>query len=131
MKLLIAMLISAIRAIYNIAKPINLIFKLDNMKPTVNPTKMKENAPKAAKLLKSLANEDRLKILCQLTLGEQCVSDLLKHSSLSQSAFSQHLAKLRQEQLVEVRKEAQTVYYSLRQGPALLLMHTLHQIYCP
>jgi DNA-binding transcriptional ArsR family regulator len=105
--------------------------KLDNMKPTVNPTKMKENAPRAAKLLKSLANEDRLKILCQLALGEQCAGDLWQHSSLSQSAFSQHLARLRKEALVEVRKEAQTVYYKLKEGPALQLMQTLHQIYCP
>jgi DNA-binding transcriptional ArsR family regulator len=108
-----------------------LVFaKLENMESPIDNQKMQQNAPKAAKLLKSLANEARLMILCQLAKGEQCVGDLWQHSSLSQSAFSQHLAKLRKENLVEVRKEAQTVFYKLKEGPALHVMQALHHIYC-
>lgn len=92
---------------------------------------IKENAPKAAKLLKALANPERLLILCQLIEGEQCAGALWEKSSLSQSAFSQHLAVLRKDGLVKTRKEAQTVYYSLGCEKGLRVLKTLQEIYCP
>ena len=91
---------------------------------------MKRNAGKAAQLLKVLAHKERLMILCQLLGGEQCVSDLCNKSRLSQSAFSQHLAVLRQHGLVTTRKDAQTVFYSLVDDDSTEILKSLHKIYC-
>lgn len=91
---------------------------------------MSERACEAAQLLKVLANEKRLMILCLLSEQERSVSELNELVDLSQSALSQHLAVLREEGLVTTRREAQTIYYSPVQGPALDVMHTLYGIYC-
>ncbi len=98
------------------------------MKPDIK--QIKKNAPKAAKLLKALANSERLLILCQLLSGEQSVGELWERSELSQSAFSQHLAILRRDGLVTTRKESQTVYYSLANDQGIRILETLHKIYC-
>lgn len=66
-----------------------------------------------ARVLKALANEKRLIILYALTEGEKNVSQLQKIASISQSALSQHLAKLREENIVKTRRDAQTIYYSM------------------
>lgn len=79
----------------------------------VNPETINSNAKKAAQMLKALAHDERLMVLCQLIDGEKSVGDLWQSSSLSQSAFSQHLAVLRKEKLVITRRESQTIYYSL------------------
>ena len=92
---------------------------------------MQENAKQAAKVLKALSSESRLLILCLLTQGEMCVGDLLKYSDLSQSAFSQHLSVLRKEKLVKVRKESQTVYYSIKDQNVEKILTVLYEIYCP
>jgi DNA-binding transcriptional ArsR family regulator len=68
---------------------------------------------RASAVLKAMGNRHRLMILCHLTNGEACVTDLEKIVGLSQSALSQHLAKLRHEHLVKTRRRAQTIYYSL------------------
>ena len=91
---------------------------------------MQAHAGDAAQLLKALANEKRLQILCLLTAGERSVGDINALLDLSQSALSQHLAVLRAEGLVQTRREAQTIYYALAPGPAEAVMHTLHGIYC-
>lgn len=92
--------------------------------------KIKQNAPKAATLLKALANPQRLLILCHLLEGEQCVGELWQRSDLSQSAFSQHLGVLRRDGLVSTRKEAQTVYYTLANKHSAKILKTLQDIYC-
>ncbi len=92
---------------------------------------MQQNAKKAALMLKALSHESRLLILCLLTQGEMCVSDLQEYSDLSQSAFSQHLSVLRREGLVKVRKESQTVYYSLLNQNVEKILKVLYEIYCP
>ncbi|PJK10198.1 transcriptional regulator [Lysobacteraceae bacterium NML120232] len=84
----------------------------------------------ATALLKALANENRLLLLCRLVNGEQSVSALHAGIALSQPALSQHLAILRNEGLVSTRREAQTIYYSLADGPAKRVLGTLHAIYC-
>jgi DNA-binding transcriptional ArsR family regulator len=89
-----------------------------------------ENADKATRLLKSLASKPRLMVLCQLAEGEHSVGELLANSGLSQSALSQHLAKLREDDLVQTRKESQTVYYRLKSKPAAKVLKTLHSIFC-
>src|SRR5690606_9138202 len=91
---------------------------------------MREHAGEAAKLLKALANERRLQVLCLLAGGERSVGDINELLALSQSALSQHLAVLREEGLVDTRREAQTIYYSLAPGPAGAVMETLYGIFC-
>lgn len=97
---------------------------------SIDPATMREHASSAAQLLKALANERRLMILCLLAEAERSVGELNGLLDLSQSALSQHLAVLREEGLVETRREAQTIFYSLVPGPAFKIIHTLHDIYC-
>lgn len=85
----------------------------------------------AAELLKTLGNPQRLRILCLLVEGEHSVGEINAHVPLSQSALSQHLALLREQGLVETRREAQTIFYALADGPARTLLGTLHDLYCP
>lgn len=91
---------------------------------------MENNAEAAEQLLKSLANANRLKLLCQLVGGERSVGDIEQQVGLSQSALSQHLAKLREQGIVSCRKEGTTVYYQLVSEPALQIMKLLHGVYC-
>lgn len=91
----------------------------------------KTNTAKAATLLKLLGNEKRLFILCQLGRGEKSVGELVELVNLSQSALSQHLAKLRQDQLVSTRRVSQTIYYSLSSPEAERIIETLYSLYCP
>ena len=91
---------------------------------------MRRHAGDAAKLLKVLANEKRLQILCLLVEGERSVGELNALLDLSQSALSQHLAIFRAEGIVRTRREAQTIYYGLAAGPAAELLSSLHQIFC-
>jgi DNA-binding transcriptional ArsR family regulator len=91
---------------------------------------MQEHAADAAALLRSLGNEQRLMILCQLVEGELGVGALLSRMSLSQSALSQHLAVLRDANLVQTRREGQQVFYSIAPGPAKAVLSTLHSLYC-
>jgi DNA-binding transcriptional ArsR family regulator len=92
---------------------------------------MRHNASQAVRLLKTLANESRLSIMCVLAEGERSVGALNESIDLSQSALSQHLAVLREQGLVETRRESQTIYYSLADSEAIPLIQTLHDIYCP
>ena len=91
---------------------------------------MRPHAKDAAGLMKALGNEARLIILCALAEGERSVGELNKVIPLSQSALSQQLARLRREDLVKTRRESQTIYYSLNDGPADRIITTLHDIYC-
>ncbi|MCL1036881.1 metalloregulator ArsR/SmtB family transcription factor [Shewanella corallii] len=91
---------------------------------------MQQRADHAVVLLKALANERRLFILCYLlNEGEMCVGEMNKKLGLSQSALSQHLAWLRKDNLVATRKEAQTVYYSLKSEEVKAVIQLLHDIY--
>lgn len=92
--------------------------------------RMSEHAADAAGLMKALGNESRLMILCILADGERSVGDLNETIGLSQSALSQQLARLRQQGLVRTRRESQTIFYSLAEGPADRVIHVLHDIYC-
>jgi DNA-binding transcriptional ArsR family regulator len=92
--------------------------------------KMQAHAAEASALLRALGNEQRLLILCRLVQGENSVGELLEECELSQSALSQHLARLRDAGLVATRREGQTIRYSLPAGPARKIMQTLHAIYC-
>jgi ArsR family transcriptional regulator len=89
-----------------------------------------DSAAHAVELLKAMANEWRLMILCQLADGEKTVSELQALLGLSQSALSQHLAVLRRERIVTARKHAQSVSYSLAGDEAPKVMNTLHEVFC-
>jgi DNA-binding transcriptional ArsR family regulator len=91
---------------------------------------LRESAQHASRLLKSLANERRLLVLCHLSQGEKSVGELERLIDLSQSALSQHLARLRRDNLVETRREAQTIYYSICSPEALAVLETLHGVFC-
>ena len=91
---------------------------------------MKAHAGEATRLLKALANESRLMILCNLSEGEMTVGQLNEFIPLSQSALSQHLALLRRDGLVKTRRSAQQVFYSLAEGPGQQIIAALHDVYC-
>ena len=88
------------------------------------------NARRAAALLKALANENRLRILCELLDGERCVNELEKVVGLSQSALSQHLARLRRDQLVRTCRAGKTICYSLNGQEAPVVLQTLYRLFC-
>ena len=93
---------------------------------------LERKAAAAAGLLKLLANENRLLILCRLVAaGEMSVGALADAVELSQSALSQHLAKMREDGLVATRREAQTVFYHIADPNAARLLALLKNIYCP
>ncbi|MCC7096898.1 MAG: helix-turn-helix transcriptional regulator [Thermomonas sp.] len=96
----------------------------------MNPEAMRAHADEAARLLRALANNNRLMLLCLLVDGEHSVGELNARLDLSQSALSQHLAVLREDGLVTTRREAQTIFYALADGPAQRIIETLHGIYC-
>ncbi len=91
---------------------------------------MEQSVHEASLLLKALSNECRLLILCNLLDGEKSVSELNQRIDLSQSALSQHLARLRRDNLVKVRKQAQTVYYRIASDEAEQVIGLMHQLYC-
>src|SRR5579872_5968794 len=89
------------------------------------------SAGQAAKLLRALANERRLMILCQLGDRERSVGELQPFVGLSQSALSQHLAVLREEGVVATRREGQTIWYRIADPAAVQVVSTLAEIFCP
>ena len=87
-------------------------------------------ASEASDFLKQLANEQRLMILCHLADGEKSVSELQSLLSLQQSSLSQHLAKLRNQKIIQARRSAQTMLYSIVDPNALQVIQLLHKMYC-
>jgi ArsR family transcriptional regulator, virulence genes transcriptional regulator len=92
---------------------------------------MQQRAEDASRLLKTLANAQRLRVLCLLVGREMTVGQINEElADLSQSALSQHLARLREEGMVSTRRESQTIWYQLVDGPAETLIAALYGIYC-
>jgi DNA-binding transcriptional ArsR family regulator len=96
----------------------------------MDPNQLQRRAQEASELLKALGNARRLMILCQLVEGEKSVGELVRRIGLSQSALSQHLARLRRDGLVSTRRSAQTIYYALAGAEARALLNALHGLYC-
>ena len=92
--------------------------------------RLHDRAGEAAALLKALSNENRLLILCTLAGGELSVSELNERIPMSQSALSQQLAVLRREGLVETRRDAQTIFYSMAPSNASEIIEVLRRLYC-
>jgi ArsR family transcriptional regulator, virulence genes transcriptional regulator len=87
-------------------------------------------AGEAERLLKAMASRPRLMVLCELLKGERTVTALHEAVGLSMSAISQHLARLRADELVSTRRESQTIFYSLADPGATRILETLYSIYC-
>lgn len=84
----------------------------------------------AANLMEMLSQPVRLRLLCILLEGEKTVLDLADMVNLSQPGMSHHLKKLRDADLVQTRREAQTIYYSLKGKEVAAVLETLHGLYC-
>ena len=97
---------------------------------TSDKTKLLENAQHVSTILKQLANPYRLIILCSLANNELTVGDLNEQVDLSQSALSQHLAKLRESEIVVTRRESQTIYYRISDQKIKYLLEVLQQQFC-
>jgi len=92
---------------------------------------LEESAGRAADLLRMLSNEKRLMVLCQLSGEELPVGELQRRIGLSQSALSQHLAKLREQGAVATRRERQTIYYRIADPAVMRVIETLAELFCP
>jgi len=97
----------------------------------MNIVDLQKQSQKAAELLKMMSNEKRLLILCHLGESELSVNALVDIIGLSQSALSQHLAVLRTQNLVSTRRQAQTIFYSIKDPAVNKILNTLYQLYCP
>ena len=96
-----------------------------------DPVAFAQSASRASALLRLLANEKRLLVLCRLADGELSVGTLQASVGLSQSALSQHLALLREQGIVATRRERQTIYYRIADPATLRVMQTLAELFCP
>ena len=87
-------------------------------------------ATRVSAVLKAIANEARLLLVCQLAEGEKSVGQLQSCIGLSQSAVSQHLALLREHKLVSTRRRGQSIHYALSSGETAAIIRTLHDQFC-
>lgn len=126
--------------------PINLLFYIiyenilksetvnsstfDEAQSTLDLPAMRTHAGEAVAMLKLLGNEDRLLLLCQLSLQERTVGELEQLTGVSQPTLSQQLGILRREGLVSTRREGKFIWYQLADARALQLMQTLYQLFC-
>ncbi|QBG37219.1 ArsR/SmtB family transcription factor [Litorilituus sediminis] len=97
----------------------------------MDPKELAKNAEDVATILKKLSNPYRLMILCCISENELTVGDLNKQVDLSQSALSQHLAKLRASNIVATRRESQTIYYRIADDRVKELLVILQEKFCP
>jgi ArsR family transcriptional regulator len=97
---------------------------------TLDLHEMQAAAAQACALLKALGNSDRLLLLCQLTQGEFCVSELESMLGIQQPTLSQQLGVLREEKLVSTRREGKQIYYTLASKEAMAVLQVLYQLYC-
>jgi DNA-binding transcriptional ArsR family regulator len=91
---------------------------------------MANSANRASALMKTLGHKDRLMILCHLADGEKSVGQIAELLQIPQSPLSQHLSRMRKEGLVETRREAQTIFYSLKSGEAARIVEVLYELFC-
>ncbi len=96
----------------------------------IDTRRMAVAAQKASELMKTLGHKDRLMVLCHLVSGEKSVGELADLLDIPQSPLSQHLARMRKENLVQTRREAQTIYYSIASREAAEIVSLMHALYC-
>lgn len=100
-------------------------------RPAIDPRRLRAAAGQAVAALKVLANEDRLLLLCQLSQGELCVSELEEALGIRQPTLSQQLGVLRSEGVVDTRRDGKRVYYRVADARVLEVLQLLYRIYCP
>lgn len=106
---------------------------VDPMMNIANPIELdalQKSADQACALLRTLANPDRLLLLCQISMGDYCVGDLEALTGIRQPTLSQQLTVLRQEGLVTSRREGKQVFYQVSSTEAMAVIQLLHQLYC-
>ncbi len=96
----------------------------------VDLAELRRAAAAASSLLKVLANQDRLLLLCQMTQGEYCVSDLEALAGVRQPTLSQQLTVLRDENMVATRREGKQIFYSIASKEAMAVMQVLYEQFC-
>jgi len=99
--------------------------------PVIDPEALRSAAGMAVGALKVLANADRLLLLCQLSQGEMCVSDLEQTLGIHQPTLSQQLGVLRNEGVVRTRREGKSIFYSVADPSMLEILALLYRLYCP
>jgi DNA-binding transcriptional ArsR family regulator len=99
--------------------------------PVLHPELLRSGAAQAVAVLKILANEDRLMLMCQLSQGEHCVSELEQELGIAQPTLSQQLGVLRNDGIVSTRRQGKNIYYSVADPRALEILVLLHRLYCP
>ncbi|MFN3712137.1 MAG: ArsR/SmtB family transcription factor [Alcanivoracaceae bacterium] len=99
--------------------------------PVLNIDALRQSADAATVFLRTLANPDRLLLLCQLTAGERCVGDLETDTGIPQPTLSQQLAVLRREELVSTRRDGKQIYYCIADRRVLTMLGQLQQLFCP
>lgn len=92
--------------------------------------KLRAAAEEATALLRALANSDRLLLLCHLSQGERCVSELEEDLGIEQPTLSQQLTVLRTQELVRTRRDGKRIYYSVSEPKALAVLETLYRLFC-
>lgn len=97
----------------------------------IHPQRLRQGASRAVAALKLLANEDRLLLLCQLSQGELCVSELEAQLAIRQPTLSQQLGVLRTEGVVTTRRQGKHIYYSVADPALLDILALLYRLYCP
>lgn len=91
---------------------------------------MRASAGEAAAVLRALAHEDRLVLLCQLSQAELCVSELEEQLDIRQPSLSQQLGVLRRDELVTTRRSGRHIYYRIADERILGLLQTLYALFC-
>ncbi len=104
---------------------------MNNSPHVIDPEVLRRGATQAVSVMKLLANEDRLMLLCQLSNGERCVSDLEQQLGIRQPTLSQQLSVLRNEGVVNTRREGKNIYYSVADPATLEILALLYRLYCP
>ena len=99
--------------------------------PVIDPQLLRSGAAQAVGVLKILANEARLMLLCQLSQGEHCVSELEEQLGIAQPTLSQQLGVMRNEGVVNTRRQGKNIYYSVADPRTLEILVLLHRLYCP
>jgi ArsR family transcriptional regulator len=100
-----------------------------NVKP-IDLDSLQRSATQACGLLKVLANRDRLLLLCQMSQGQCCVTDLENMTGIKQPTLSQQLTILREEQMVNTRRDGKQIFYSLASKEAMAVMQVLYEQFC-
>lgn len=104
---------------------------MSSRRAVIDPDRLRQAAGQAVSALKVLANEDRLLLLCQLSQGEMCVSDLEDALNIHQPSLSQQLGVLRTEGMVSTRRDGKRIYYSVADPKVMQLLQVLYRLYCP